>query len=87
MQQETQSSLPLKGKKKERITLLGQMVSSAWMFAIRLTSHVKCASFSSSIFSWNWRTVLEDDRMHVCVATAELVHPCHYDQSFQHGFR
>ncbi|GKZ01474.1 hypothetical protein MPSEU_001098000 [Mayamaea pseudoterrestris] len=27
---------------------------------------------------WNWRNVTEDENMHVCVATGELIHPCHY---------
>jgi hypothetical protein len=36
---------------------------------------------------WNWKNVLEDDRMYVCVATSELIHPCHYERDFRHGFR
>lgn len=34
------------------------------------------------VFSWDWRTVTEDESMYVCVATGELIHPCHYDASF-----
>mmetsp|Transcript_18243 Transcript_18243/g.21059 ORF Transcript_18243/g.21059 Transcript_18243/m.21059 type:complete len:199 (+) Transcript_18243:141-737(+) len=28
---------------------------------------------------WNWRTVMEDEGMHLCVATGELIHPIHYE--------
>jgi len=31
---------------------------------------------------WDWRSVIEDDGMYVCVATGELIHPCHYEEDF-----
>ena len=41
-------------------------------------------------YSWDWRNVLEDDQLYVCLATSELVHPCHFNPSFsmmpRHGF-
>lgn len=34
--------------------------------------------FSFCFVSWNWRNATEDENMYVCVATGELIHPCHY---------
>mmetsp|Transcript_21274 Transcript_21274/g.31541 ORF Transcript_21274/g.31541 Transcript_21274/m.31541 type:complete len:181 (-) Transcript_21274:1228-1770(-) len=28
---------------------------------------------------WNWRNVMEDEGMHLCVATGERIHPIHYE--------
>ena len=39
--------------------------------------------FLFSHISWDWRSVTEDERMYVCVATGELIHPCHYEADFQ----
>jgi hypothetical protein len=41
-----------------------------------------CFYFHLLLCSWDWRKVTEDERMYVCVATGELIHPCHYEGQF-----
>lgn len=31
---------------------------------------------------WDWRAVIEDEGMYVCLATGDLVHPVHYQSDF-----
>lgn len=33
---------------------------------------------------WDWRNVLEDDRMWYCPATSQFIHPCHCQKFCQH---
>jgi hypothetical protein len=32
---------------------------------------------------WDWRAVKEDEQMYRCVATGELIHPCHYEYAME----
>lgn len=61
--------------------------SRLWSNAMEIQENAARNTIEFAAEGWDWRTVLEDDRMYVCVATAELIHPCHYEQSYQHGFR
>jgi hypothetical protein len=61
--------------------------SRLWSNAMEIQENAARNTIEFAAEGWDWRTVLEDDRMYVCVATAELIHPCHYEQCYQHGFR
>jgi hypothetical protein len=43
------------------------------------SAHVSHVPFLCPRRSWDWRKVTEDESMYVCVATGELIHPCHYE--------
>mmetsp|Transcript_27837 Transcript_27837/g.46040 ORF Transcript_27837/g.46040 Transcript_27837/m.46040 type:complete len:180 (-) Transcript_27837:160-699(-) len=58
--------------------------SRLWSNAMEIQENAARNSLEFASEGWDWRNVLEDEHMYVCVATSELIHPCHYEP---HGFR
>lgn len=54
----------------------GCVISKETFFLTRVL-HVVCFLLIEQ-YSWDWRTVIEDEGMYVCATTGELIHPCHY---------
>eukprot|EP00980_Cylindrotheca_fusiformis_P011880 scaffold2830_cov131-Cylindrotheca_fusiformis.AAC.1 len=58
-----------------------------WSSAEEIEQNAARNTLEFAFEGWNWKSVLEDDRMYVCLATSELIHPCHYVHHYIHGFR
>jgi hypothetical protein len=59
-----------------------EFISEGW---VEQPVILRIPSFISLIFmllllynSWNWRNVMEDEGMYLCVVTGERIHPIHY---------
>merc|ERR1712232_1518455 len=57
--------------------------SRLWSNALEIHENATRNTIEFAAEGWDWRQVLEDEKMYVCVATGELVHPCHYDANFR----
>lgn len=56
--------------------------SRLWSNAVEIHENAARNSIEFAAEGWEWRSVTEDERMYVCVATGELIHPCHYEADF-----
>lgn len=57
--------------------------SRLWSNAMEIHENAARNTVEFASEGWDWRKVTEDERMYVCVATGELIHPCHYDPNFE----
>mmetsp|Transcript_52391 Transcript_52391/g.126794 ORF Transcript_52391/g.126794 Transcript_52391/m.126794 type:complete len:353 (-) Transcript_52391:226-1284(-) len=63
--------------------------SFLWSSSSEISENAARNTLEFASEGWDWRNVLEDDQLYVCLATSELVHPCHFNPSFmmpRHGF-
>jgi hypothetical protein len=56
-----------------------------WSNALEIHENAARNTIEFAAEGWDWRTVLEDESMYVCVATGELIHPCHYEHQGNYG--
>mmetsp|Transcript_34295 Transcript_34295/g.71400 ORF Transcript_34295/g.71400 Transcript_34295/m.71400 type:complete len:315 (-) Transcript_34295:481-1425(-) len=57
--------------------------SRLWSNAMEIHENAARNTLEFASEGWDWRSVIEDERMYVCIATGELIHPCHYEPDFQ----
>lgn len=50
-----------------------------WSNAVEIRQNAMRNRIEFAAEGWDWRKVAEDEKMHVCVLTGELIHPCHYE--------
>mmetsp|Transcript_52393 Transcript_52393/g.126798 ORF Transcript_52393/g.126798 Transcript_52393/m.126798 type:complete len:354 (-) Transcript_52393:1-1062(-) len=63
--------------------------SFLWSSSSEISENAARNTLEFASEGWDWRNVLEDDQLYVCLATSELVHPCHFNPSLmmhRHGF-
>ncbi|CAJ1940354.1 unnamed protein product [Cylindrotheca closterium] len=56
-----------------------------WSSAIEIHENATRNTIEFASEGWDWKNVLEDDKMYVCQATSELIHPCHYGDLSKYG--
>jgi hypothetical protein len=51
-------------------------------YRVSYFSHTVGPLYSPWLGRWNWRTVVEDERMYVCAFSGQRIHPCHCNPDF-----
>ncbi|GAX13753.1 hypothetical protein FisN_30Lh039 [Fistulifera solaris] len=59
-----------------------QVRSKLWSNRLELQQNIARNVVEFAAEGWNWRTVVEDERMHVCAFSGQRIHPIHCDPDF-----
>jgi hypothetical protein len=55
--------------------------SRMWSDRYEIMSNVRRNTIEFAAEGWDWRNVFEDEMLHLCPKTGELVHPVHYSSN------
>ncbi|GAX21839.1 hypothetical protein FisN_30Hh039 [Fistulifera solaris] len=62
-----------------------QVRSKLWSNRLELQQNAARNVVEFAAEGWNWRTVVEDERMYVCAFSGQRIHPCHCDPDFDNN--
>lgn len=56
--------------------------SRLWSGSMEIHENAARNSVEFAAEGWDWRTVTEDEKMYICYATGERIHPVHYENGY-----